>query len=48
MPIFGYVSRRSFRILIDSMLMETARQSLPVPAGLDQTLDELVLSAASH
>lgn len=38
--------RRVFGTLIDSILREAARQSLIVPAGLDQTLDELVRSAA--
>jgi len=40
--------RGSFRALIDSVLTETARQSLLVPAGLDHLLDELVLSASPH
>lgn len=38
--------RRIFRVLMDLLLTEATRQSLAVPPGLEQTLEDLVLSAA--
>ena len=35
----------TFRVLVTLLLAETDRQALPVPTGLHQTLDELVVSA---
>ena len=39
---------RTFRLLITLLLLEADRQALPVPAGLDRALDELVVSAVHH
>jgi predicted nucleotidyltransferase len=39
---------RIFRVLVTLLLAETDRQALPVPTGLHQTFDELVLSADRH
>lgn len=37
--------RHAFRVLIALLLAEADRQSLPIPVGLEQTLEELVRSA---
>ncbi|SDR74291.1 hypothetical protein SAMN04488543_0292 [Friedmanniella luteola] len=38
----------TFRVLTALLLAEAAHQALPVPAGLEAALEELVLSAAPH
>ena len=38
----------TFRVLVTLLLAETERQALPVPIGLHQALDELVVSAERH